>query len=408
MKSILLGIVAALIVRDGCGAQLSLMPPFTKGNEKIAITSTRFSPLQSTGNLVSIIAPIHLSPTNNQSEGRLIGYLPGWKTPPSAMALSNAGYTHIIIAFGVFSTKKPGEIVPAFEKISQEYIKLLQYFGIKVLLSVGGPSTNIHRSSVNFHQVLHLAASPVSFQRAFIKSLESLVNKYGFDGFDFDIEKGIHVAGSISKPTGDIDSLATIINEIHSRHPNWLLSLAPQVNNISASPSFNKEWGTYAALIMKTHVSLSWVGIQLYDTGCAFGIDKRCYEPKATNSPDFSVAMATDVLVDWPSKTNTGDVTSFQPYVSYLNPSQVVLGYSIPDATGVNGDPPVVPFATIKRAIQCLRTAVAGNNSCDNYIPPQKYQNIGGVFGWDVTFDQDNSFKFAATLKDCVLNGKCD
>ncbi|WBV68140.1 hypothetical protein PGH46_14040 [Legionella pneumophila] len=77
---------------------------------------------------------------------------------------------------------------------------------------------------------------------------------------------------------------------------------------------------------MQTHQSLAWVGIQLYNTGCAFGIDQVCYGPTPTDTPDFSVAMATDLLENWPATVN-GRPTGFQPYVSYLRPSQIVIGY---------------------------------------------------------------------------------
>ena len=76
---------------------------------------------------------------------------------------------------------------------------------------------------------------------------------------------------------------------------------------------------------MQTHNSLAWVGIQLYNTGCAYGIDQVCYA-SLPNSPDFTVAMTTDLLANWPAILSSGRASGFQPYISYLTPSQIVVG----------------------------------------------------------------------------------
>jgi len=342
-----------------------------------------------------------------QSGGRIIGYLPGWITPPTAVDLANAGYTHVLVAFGVFSTSQPGQIVSAFSTVSKDYITALHNAGIKVLLSLGGASTSIGGTSVNFDQVVQLAASTTAFRDAFVSSVENFVATYGFDGVDFDIEQGLNVGGTFAQPTGDVALLATIINKLHMDNANLLISLAPQVDNIAATSGFDGTWGNYAALVMQTYKALSWVGIQLYNTGCAYGLNQFCYDPYTTASPDFSVAMADDLLTSWPSVDKTGRLTGFQPYVSYLNPDQIVLGYPVVNSAGQSDGSPATPIATIKRAIQCLRTATAGANSCDSYLPTTAYPEIGGVFDWEIIHDQSNSYQFAKGLSACVLNNNC-
>lgn len=312
-----------------------------------------------------------------------------------------------MIAFGVFSTNTPGVIVPAFETITKEYIQSLHQAGIKVILSLGGALTSIPNTTVDFHQVLVASSSPEAFKQTFINSLKGLISQYGFDGFDIDIEHGINAGGSFSQPQGDIAVLASIINTMYSQNPSLLITLTPQVANIAATSGFDQTWGNYASLTMQTHQSLAWVGIQLYNTGCAFGIDQVCYGPTPTDTPDFSVAMATDLLENWPATVN-GRPTGFQPYISYLRPSQVVIGYPSPNANGGSDGSPVTPTTTIKRAIQCLKTAIASNTSCGAYAPPRAYGNIGGVFNWEVTYDKNNQFKFAKELKNCVINGVCE
>jgi chitinase len=388
-----------------------------QGSDTVNLTNGAIYSVSSTvvPNLTALFNPQPLTVTANatetikyqqQSAGRIIAYLPGWKTPPSATSIATAGYTHILVAFGVFSTTQPGKIISAFDTVTPEYIASLHQLGIKVILSLGGASTSIANTSTDFHQVLSLASSPAAFQQTFIQSIEDLVSQYGFDGFDIDIEHGLNGGGTFASPAGDIAVLANIINTFHQKHPEMLITLAPQVANVSPTSGFSETWGNYAALVMQTHDALTWVGVQVYNTGCAYGIDLVCYADDA-NSPNLSVAMAAGLLENWPSKTSSGQSTGFQPYISYLNPNQVVLGYPAPNRSGVSDGLPAKSTAVIKRAIQCLRNGTIGATGCDSYLPPRVYPNIGGVFEWEITYDQDNNFAFATNLKSCVLNSSC-
>lgn len=161
--------------------------------------------------------------------------------------MANAGYTHVLVAFGVFSTTNPGQITSAFDTVSASYIQSLHDAGIKVLLSLGGASSSIANTTVNFHQVLAAASSPAAFEQSFISSLENLIAQYHFDGFDFDIESGLNAGGTFTNPTGDIAVLANIINTMHANHPNLLLTLAPQTANVAATSGFDATWGNYAS-----------------------------------------------------------------------------------------------------------------------------------------------------------------
>lgn len=333
----------------------------------------------------------------------IAGYVPGWKTPPTAASLASAGYTHAMIAFGLFSTSAPGEVVfPYSGTITKSYIDSLHSAGIKAILSLGGASTSINNTTVDFHQAISLAASPTAFQSTFVQSLKNLIAQYGFDGVDIDIEHGLVGSGSFAAPTGDIAVMASILNTLHQSNPSLLITLTPQVANVAATSGFDGIWGNYASLIMQTSNALSWVGVQVYNTGCAYGIDHICY-PDDANSPDLSVAMAVAILESWPQKDASGRATGFQPYVGRLAANQVLLGYPAPNASGISDGLPTKSTAVIKRAIECLKTGVVSSSSCDKYVPPRTYTNVGGVFEWEVTYDQDNNFKFAKDLKDWMM-----
>ncbi len=346
--------------------------------------------------------------------GRIIGYLYGWVEPPKAEDVVAAHYTHVLIAFGLFSTTDPGtiniEAVSGFDL--KTYVDELHAVGVKVLLSLGGASTSIPDTTVSFTQAISLAASPNEFIGKFNDSMAKLVTDYGLDGFDFDIESGLNPGLSFSDPTEgcgdgtvynpncDIATLSTIINSFHEQSPDSLLTLAPQLANVAATATFASFWGNYASLVMQTAPSLTWVGFQIYNSGCVLGLDGRCYplesdEDALTAYPDTAVAVAADLLEDWPS--------NFQPYKSLLTPSQVVLGYASKNGSGASDGSPAAVIPIVKDAIQCLRTGEA----CRSYTAPNSYPDIGGVFDWTLNFDADNNYAFSKGLYPCVVEGDC-
>ncbi len=355
---------------------------------------------------------------SEQEAGRIIGYLYGWESPPDASAIAAAGYTHVLIAFGLFSTTSPGTIniddISGFDLAT--YVQSLHDSGLKVLLSIGGASTSISNTTVDFDAAIQLASSPSAFETTFINNMTSLVSTYGFDGFDFDIEQGFNAAYSFSAPSTncsndtydsacDIFYLTTIINNFHTQSPDSMLTLAPQIANISATPSFSSIWGNYASLIMQTYSSLTWVGFQNYNSGCAYGINLVCYPTTGTltSTADPAVAFATDLLASWPATISSGQETGFQPYISYLQPSQVVIGYTVNNSSGQSDGSPAADTSVAQNVIECLST----NEDCDTYTPPSTYSGIGGVFSWTINYDATTGYQFATNLYPCVIQGNC-
>ncbi len=337
--------------------------------------------------------------------GRMISYLPAWSALPAPATLASKGYTHMLVAFGLLSTTNPGQVVfPSTWNITPAYISQLHAQNIKVLLSIGGSSSSIPNTTVNFDQVFK-ASNAVAFQAQMVSSIQALMSQYGFDGIDVDFEQGFSpgAGGTFTNPGGSLAAMANVINTLHANNPTILISLVPQAANIGATSGFDATWGNYSALIMQTYASLSWVGIQLYNTGCVYGIDHVCYANNGGNDQNFSVAMAVDLLASWPQTDSTGRATGFQPYISYLRPDQIVLGYPAPNASGVSDGLPVTNAAGIKAALNCLQTKL----TCGSYVPAKTYPGIGGVFNWEITYDQANNYKFATDLTQCVIGGIC-
>ena len=156
---------------------------------------------------------------------------------------------------------------------------------------------------------------------------------------------------------------------------------------------------------MQTYSSLTWVGFQNYNSGCAYGINLVCYPTSGTltSTADPAVAFATDLLENWPSTTSTGQATGFQSYISYLQPSQVVVGYTVSDSSGSSDGSPAAVTSVANSVIECLST----NEDCYTYTPPSTYLGIGGVFSWTINYDATTGYQFAKSLYPCVIEGNC-
>jgi chitinase len=375
--------------------------------------------------------------TTLASPGRMIGYVYGWEDALPADQLAAAGYTHILIAFGLFTETGGSVSLGALSGSGYgsndllSYIKSLQAYGIKVLLSLGGASTNVPGTTVSLYTAeFGVGASPdydpAQFQTNFNTALKNLSDTYGFDGFDFDLESGVFAANYYNDPPKDfVDPgagcslsaplsspctsyyLISIINDLYHNYYAWsgerfLISLTPQLPQISATSTYDSTFGLYSAIVMQTYGSLAWVAWQNYNSGCAFGINGVCYPVDGTtltSSPDSAVAFATTLLADWPQGTGN----SFLPYTSYLTPSQVAIGYVVNNSSGQSDGSPAVDTNVAKQAIQCLRD----HTSCGTYIPPTTYPDIGGVFGWSANYDATTNYQFAKTLFPCVVGGNC-
>jgi len=338
--------------------------------------------------------------------GRIVGYFPGYKqTNVNPTDLANAGYTHIIIAFATFNATDMGALVPEFAPfVSPAYVATMKKAGLQVLFSIGGALTNTRGATVNFHQISN---GVPNFVPKFTAAVEQLVKAYNFDGVDFDIETGFTADGSPS----DVDVLADVINTLYGQNPSLLISLVPQAANVAPSQTrgeFTSIYGSYSDLALKTYKSIAWTGVQVYNTGGMNGINDVLYSNMDASNTDFSVAMAVDMLEAWPTKTPGGQPTGFAPYKAVLRPDQVLLGYPAPDARGASDGGPAKPNSVIKKIVQCLREGFDNHGACGGYYPPiRNYPDFGGVFCWEVTYDQNNDWKFAKELRDCVRNNNC-
>ena len=373
---------------------------------------------------------------------RMIGYLPiNWNnsgshtgTLPSPEELAAAKYTHILIAFGIFSTDPNCAVDNSCILLSpsgnsdvyissgdgkqtidlKTYVTDLQRRGIKVLLSLGGASSNF--GSVDFQRSFNLVQNGVrSFENTvdvLSQSIIQLMRDFKFDGIDIDVEAGLSapksrdliLAGSVTlcddhfdvavglTPTsGSVCAMTAIIRRLVALDPSIMITLAPQTLNIAANRLIENQTLNYSALIANTRSHLNWVGVQVYNSGGMHGPNGQIQPITANNLENASVAMALNLLERWTAEIRFAFVSNEQ---AILRPDQVVLGYPATNGLWSDGTPSG-NLDKVRQAVFCLNES----RYCDDIAPQEKLPApIGGVFNWNVNFDRANQYRFATTL----------
>nr|WP_099055592.1 chitinase [Streptomyces lydicus] len=208
-------------------------------------------------------------------------------------------------------------------------IKAKQAAGKSVILSVGGEKGAV---SVNDD----------ASARNFADSVGKLMDTYGFNGVDIDLENGL-----------DATYMTKALKELHAAHGDVVVTMAPQTVDMQ-SPQ-NAYFKT--ALGIKDFLTV--VNMQYYNSGAMNGCDGKVY---AQGSVDFLTSLACVQL--------TGG----------LDPSQVGIG--VPASSGAAGSGHVPP-SVVNAALDCL---TRGTN-CGSFKPPKTYPDLRGAMTWSTNWD---------------------
>lgn len=251
-------------------------------------------------------------------------------------------------------------------------IQTLQSQGKKILISIGGANTSIDLTTTNN-------------KNAFIYSVTSIINTYGFDGIDVDIENGNSIlagGGTITNPSSIaqlnlIDAIKQIMANYRINHSNkLLLTMAPETAYVQGGQSaFGGIWGGYLPLIHGLRDSLDLLQVQLYNSGSMYGIDANIY---SQGSSDFIIAM-TEALIQ-------GFNTSGGFFIG-LPPTKIAIG--LPACTNAAGGG-YTDTASVRSAINYLRGngPQPGTYTLSNV---NGYPNLRGMMTWSINWDAVNT-----------------
>ncbi|CAL9511871.1 Exochitinase 1 [Streptomyces sp. enrichment culture] len=257
-------------------------------------------------------------------------------------------YDIIAVSFAD-STASAGEITfnldPALGYSSvQEFkndIAAKQAAGKKVIISVGGEKGNV---------IVNDSASAARFA----DSAHRLMQEYGFDGVDIDLEHGINSTWL----TQALRSLSA------KAGPSMVLTMAPQTIDMQSTST------EYFKLALNVKDILTVVNMQYYNSGSMLGCDGKVY---SQGSVDFLTALACIQLEGG------------------LDPSQVGLG--TPASTRGAGSGYVDP-SVVNAALDCL----ARGTRCGSFKPARTYPGIRGAMTWSTNWDALNGNRWSDTV----------
>ncbi|MFJ9687983.1 chitinase [Streptomyces bacillaris] len=250
------------------------------------------------------------------------------------------GYDIIAVAFAD-STGTDGQIefnlAPELGYASEDEFKAdiaaKQAAGKSVIISVGGELGNV------------TVDDPASAQQ-FADSAYALMEEYGFDGVDIDLEHGIN-----AQYMGEaLKSLASKAGD------GLVLTMAPQTLDMQNTET------EYFKLALDVKDILTVVNMQYYNSGSMAGCDGNVY---AQGTVDFLTALACIQLENG------------------LDADQVGIG--TPASTKGAGSGYVDP-AIVNDALDCL---TKGEN-CGEFKPEKTYPGLRGAMTWSTNWDASN------------------
>jgi len=255
-------------------------------------------------------------------------------------------------------------------------VATLQSNGKKVILSIGGANGNV---ALNTSQDV----------TNFVNSVSGLIQKFGFNGVDIDIENN-----SFSLISGDNDfknpKTPTIVNMISALHqlaskfPGFLLSFAPQIADVQeANVAYVSSFGDQLPLIWGCRDILTILQVQDYNTGGTNALDGNTY---SQGTADFHVAM-TELLLHGFTLANGQSFPG-------LPASQIAFGVPASGSAASGG------FTTPSAVKQALNYLITGVPFGGRYVlqNPAGYPGLRGLMTWSVNWDKVNGSALSGTI----------
>ncbi|MFD3517508.1 chitinase [Streptomyces sp. NPDC058657] len=278
-------------------------------------------------------------PNPNVPKHALTGYWQNFNNGAAVQKLRDvqAQYDIIAVSFAD-STATPGQIVfnldPAvgYTNVAdfKADIAAKKGAGKSVIISVGGEKGNV---------TINSDASAT----AFANSAYQLMQEYGFNGVDIDLEHGIN-STYLTKALRQLSAKAGA---------NMVLTMAPQTIDMQST-------GTeYFKTALAVKDILTVVNMQYYNSGSMLGCDGKVY---SQGSVDFLTALACIQLEGG------------------LDASQVGLG--VPASTRGAGSGYVSP-SIVNNALDCLTKGTG----CGTFRPARTYPGLRGAMTWSTNWD---------------------
>lgn len=328
---------------------------------------------------ILFVPSIKTKAATNLGDRLLVGYWHNFINGAGVIRLSEVSnsWDVINVSFGeTFGDKAVVELHPVYDEVEFiKDIKNLQLKGKKVVLSLGGAEGAIKISTEADRQ-------------KFMTSVVGLIEKYGFDGIDIDLEGG---SGMILQ-SGDTDfrnpTTPQIVNFIKSIKEldkkygsDFIISMAPELSYVQGGIiAYANNWGAYLPLIHGVRDQLDYLQVQHYNSGGNLCLDGNTYKE---GTADFHVSMIDMLLKGFPIGGNKNNM--FPP----LRQNQIVIG--VPSSTPSAGSGYTAP-AEMKKALDYL---IKGQSFGGQYkMEGNGYPELRGMMTWSINWDVKYNSEF--------------
>lgn len=245
-------------------------------------------------------------------------------------------------------------------------VATLKAKGKKVVLSLGGQNGSV-------------SVGNATEATNFTNSLYAIIQKFGFDGIDLDLENGVSQGAPIQ--THLVNAVKALKAKVGSK---FYLSMAPEWPYVQGGyVSYGSIWGAYLPIIDALRNDLTVIHVQYYNNG-------GLYSPYANGAlPEGSV----DMLVAGSKMLIEGFPLSYGSAGSFagLRPDQVAFGVPSGPRSANSG---FVTTATVGNALNCLTRLT----SCGSVKPNAAYPTFRGVMTWSINWDKFDGYNFSAPV----------
>lgn len=305
-----------------------------------------------------------------------------------SMADVPAEWDVINLAFGEPTTPTSGDIrfslCPVSEcpnvESKEEFIAAIeeqQAKGKKVLLSIGGQNGQV--------QLTTTAA-----RDRFVSSVSALIDEYGLDGLDVDLE-----GHSLYFESGDTDfenpTTPVIVNLISALETltdaygdDFVLTMAPETFFVQVGHQFyggssagDNRTGSYLPVIHALRDELDILHVQDYNSGPVMGLDGQYH---TMGGADFHIAL-TDMLKAGFTVADTGK------FFPGLREEQIAFGLPAAVSAGNGHTPP----AAVHQALDCL---TSGTNCGEYELRGGHSPELRGLMTWSINWDRYYEWEF--------------
>ncbi|OHU90850.1 chitinase [Pseudoalteromonas amylolytica] len=215
----------------------------------------------------------------------------------------------------------------------------------------------------------------------FVASLTDIINEWGFDGLDIDLESGSNLVHGSQIQARLPRALKQIEQNVGG---DMVLTMAPEHPYVHGGMiAYTGIWGAYIPLINELRDTLDLLHVQLYNNG---GLPNP-YEPGS--APEGSINMMVAHAKMLIEGFELADGTQFMP----LRDDQVAIGLPSGPQSANSGQ---APIGNITAALDCLIKGV----SCSSIVPSKLYPNFGGVMTWSINWDKYDGYNFSKPIGD--------